>query len=152
MSRLVVVDASVTRAAGETEHPVSSACRSSLEAIRAICHRVALTAPIKEEWRRHTSRFSRKWRRAMAARRKLPTNIITSDVSLRWDLYSDAARTAIEKDMALIEAALAADKVIVTLDDSLRQALGERPDGLALLRAIRWIHPVTDGIAAIRAL
>ncbi len=152
MSRLVVVDASVVRAAGETEHPVSSACRDSLEAIRKICHRAVVTSPIREEWRRHMSKFSRKWYRAMAARRKLPTNINPSALKLRWDAYSDSARAAIEKDAGLLEAALEADKVIITLDVSLREALRERRDGAALEQSIRWIHPVTDGVAAISAL
>lgn len=152
MSRLVVVDASVVRAAGETEHPVSSACRNCLEAIRAICHRVALTEPIREEWGRHMSRFSRKWRRSMAARQKPITVVDPNQLELSWETYSDAARAAIEKDRGLIEAALATDRVIITLDDSLRRALAERRDGEALLRDVQWIHPVTDGVAAIHAL
>lgn len=152
MSLLLVVDASVVRAAGETEHPTSSACRNCLEAIRSICHRAVLTEPIREEWGRHMSRFSRKWHRSMAARRKLPGNIAPSALELRRDSYSEAAREAIDKDKALVEAALATDRVIITLDDSLRQALGENRGGEALLRNIRWIHPVTDGVAAIRAL
>ncbi len=98
------------------------------------------------------SRFSRKWRRSMAARRKLPANRDPASLELRWDAYSDAARVAIEKDKAIIEASLVADRVIIMLDDSLRQALAERRDGAALLRNIRWIHPVTDGIAALEAL
>jgi rRNA-processing protein FCF1 len=152
MSRLVVVDASVVRAAGETDHPVSSACRACLEAIRTICHRVALTEPIREEWRRHMSRFSRKWQRSMAARRKLPTTVVPQPLALRWDAYSDAAREAIEKDKGLIEAALATDRIIITRDDSLRAALDERRDGQALLRDVRWINPVTDDLEELQAL
>ena len=152
MSRLVVVDASVVRAAGETEHPVSSACRNCLEAIRSICHRVALTEPIREEWGRHMSRFSRKWRRSMAARQKPITVLKPNQLELRWNAYSDAARAAIEKDKGLLEAALASDRVIISLDDSLRRALSEHRDGEALLRDVRWLHPVMDGVAAIHAL
>jgi predicted nucleic acid-binding protein len=152
VSRLVVVDASVVRAAGETQHPVSSACRNCLEAIRSICHRVAFTEPIRDEWVRHMSRFSRKWRRSMAARQKPITMVDPKQLELRWDAYSDVARAAIEKDRGLLGAALATDRVIITLDDSLRRALAECRDGEALLRNVRWIHPVTDGVAAIQAL
>jgi len=152
MSRLVVVDASVVRAAGETEHPVSSACRNCLMAIRAICHRVALTEPIRKEWGQHMSRFSRKWRRSMAAKQKPIAVISPKRLDLRWAAYSSAARTAIKKDKGLLEAALATDHVIITLDDSLKQALAERPDGKDLLRNVQWIHPVRDGVAAIQAL
>lgn len=153
MSRLVVVDASVVRAAGETRHPVSSACRECLLSILKICHRVAQTAPIREEWGRHMSGFSRKWRRAMAARRKLPT-VDESVVPLKWrrNAYSDSAKAAIDKDKGLLEAALATDHVIVTLDDSLRDALAERREGEALLQNIKWVNPVHDGVAAIQEL
>lgn len=88
----------------------------------------------------------------MAARRKLPTGAEPNPLELRWEAYSNAARAAIEKDRGLIEAALATDRVIITLDDSLRRALTERRDGEALLRNVQWIHPVTDGVAAIHAL
>ncbi|HQL88132.1 MAG TPA: hypothetical protein PLH67_10995 [Lentisphaeria bacterium] len=152
MSRLIVVDASVVRAAGETQHPVSSACRECLLSILEICHRVALTEPIREEWGRHLSRFSRKWKYRMAARRKLPTVDKTAPLKWRRDAYSEPAKAAIDKDKGLLEAALATDRVIVTLDDSRRNALAERREGQELLRRTKWINPVSDGVAAIQGL
>ncbi len=59
-SRLLVVDASVARSAGETENPVSSCCRNALFAILTICHHVVMTEAIQSEWNRHMSRFMRK--------------------------------------------------------------------------------------------
>ena len=88
----------------------------------------------------------------MAARQKPIAVIAPTKLELHWEIYSAAARAAIEKDKGLLEAALATDRVIITLDDSLRQALAEHRDGEALLRNVQWIHPVTDGVAAIRAL
>ncbi len=87
----------------------------------------------------------------MVARRKLPT-VTPNPLSLRWNAYSDAAREAIEKDRGLIEAALVADCIIITLDDRLQDALKERPDGQDLLRKIQWINPRTNGVAAIEML
>ncbi len=87
----------------------------------------------------------------MAARQKPIAVIAPTKLELHWETYSAAARAAIEKDKGLLEAALATDRVIITLDDSLRQALAEHRDGEALLRNVQWIHPVTDGVAAIRA-
>jgi predicted nucleic acid-binding protein len=150
--RLLVVDASVVRSAGESEHPQSSACRRCLLAIRDICHRVAVTPDIREEWRRHMSRFSRTWRHSMAARRKPLVHVAPAHVPIDMTTYSDAARAAIKKDLCLLEAALAADRVIVTRDDSLREALSGRPDGMVLLQSVRWINPVTDGPEALRTL
>jgi hypothetical protein len=150
--RLLVVDASVAQSAGETEHPVSSACRKCLEAIRLICHRVVVTPDIQEEWDRHMSRFTRKWRRSMAARRKPVRCLDPANVSLDLDGYATSARSAIEKDLRLLQAALAADRVIVTRDESLRVALEGRPDGAALAGTIKWINPVTDDLQVLRSL
>jgi hypothetical protein len=151
-TRLLVVDASVARSAGETEHPVSSACRACLEAILLICHRVAVTPAIRDEWDRHMSRFSRKWRRSMAARRKPLETVATAAVPIEVTAYSSPAREQIEKDACLLEAAIAADRIIVTRDDSLRLALSRRPDGTALVQSIKWINPVTDGARSLEAL
>jgi len=152
ISRLLVVDASVVRSAGGTDYPTSSSCRNCLEAIRLICHRVAVTPAIKVEWKRHMSRFSRKWCRSMAARRKPMKPVIPAIVPINVSAYASSEREQIEKDMCLLEAALSADSIIVTRDDSLRAALQQRPDGVALLKSIRWINPVTDGVRAIEAL
>jgi len=149
---VIVVDASVVRAAGETEHPVSSACRGCLLAILAICHRVGITPESSEEWKRHMSRFSRKWRLSMAGRRKAPTTVEPANAPLQLDNYTEKARAAIEKDRHLLEAALAADRIIVTLDESLKSALKQCPDGITLLKTIRWIHPVGDGRRALETL
>ena len=152
MSHRVVVDASVVRAAGETDHPVSSASRACLETIRRICHHVVITPAIRKEWDRHMSRFSRKWKVSMAARRKLQSKVVPAPLQLRWDRYSNGAREAIEKDCCILEAALAADHVVVTLDEALRQALSEQRDGQAVFRSLCWINPVTDGVGALAAL
>jgi hypothetical protein len=88
----------------------------------------------------------------MAARRKPLAPVVPVRVPIDVAAYSDAARTIIEKDLCLLGAALAADRVIVTRDNSLRQALAERPDGSALLRSLKWINPVTDGSASLRHL
>jgi len=150
--RLLVVDASVARSAGESENLVSSSCRECLEAIRLICHRVAMTPDIQEEWDRHMSRFTRKWRRSMAARRKAIRRVDPASIPLNLDAYSASAKSAIEKDLHLLQAALAADRVIVTRDDSLRAALDGRPDGVALAGTIKWINPITDDLEVLNSL
>lgn len=151
-THLLVVDASVVQSAGETEHPVSSACRNCLLAIRDICHRVAVTDPIREEWNNHMSRFSWKWRRSMAARRKPLQVVNPTQVDLDTSSLSDKERVAVEKDRCLLEAALSADCVIVTRDDALRIALAKTQQGMQLLATITWINPVTDGVAALENL
>lgn len=151
-SRFLVIDASVVRSAGETEHPVSAACRECLQAVHRICHRVVLTREMKEEWDRHSSRFTRKWRRSMAARKKPIQVVDPSEVSMNVKGLSEADQQAIQKDRCLLEAAFSADRVIVTRDDSLRKALARTPQGRQRLKAIIWINPVSDGVRALERL
>lgn len=152
MTRLLVVDASVVQSAGETEHPVSSSCRECLEAIRHICHRVALTPDMWKEWDRHMSRFSRKWRRSMAARRKPLQTVVAADIVLDKTELSERDQKAIEKDWCLLEAASSADRVIITRDDALRSALSKTTEGMRLRESFKWINPVTDGATALQNL
>jgi len=144
-SRLLVIDASVARSAGETEHPVSSSCRAFLLAVLKICHRVAVTTDIREEWQRHQSRFTRKWRCSMAAPQKPLRDIKPVSAGLNIPAFAPPQQVAIEKDLGLLEAALGADGVIVTRDDALRKALGTTPQGSRLRDRITWYNPVTDG-------
>ncbi len=69
-SRLFVIDTSVAKAAGETDHPVSKACRDFMRAMLDICHRMVMTSEISAEWNRRQSHYARKWRAAMVARKK----------------------------------------------------------------------------------
>ena len=151
-SRLLIVDASVVCSAGETAFRTSSSCRACLEAILHICHRVAVTGPILDEWNRHMSRFSRKWRRFMAGKKKPIKTIAPAAVSLDIEAFSGPAREQIEKDLILLAAALAADRIIVTRDDRLKAALMTHGDGAAVLNAIRWVNPVADGPKALHDL
>ncbi|MEW6742696.1 MAG: hypothetical protein AB1486_08040 [Planctomycetota bacterium] len=88
----------------------------------------------------------------MVARKKVLRATLPKTVSLDLASYSDRPRATIEKDRCLLEAALSADRIIVTRDESLPQALAERPDGVALLKSLRWINPQMDGAAALRDL
>jgi hypothetical protein len=151
-SRLLVIDASVARSAGETEHPVSSACRECLQAVLTICHRVVITEPIKSEWDRHMSRFTRKWRLSMAARRKWNRDLEPAEITLNIGAFPKKAQEEIEKDRHLLEAAVAADRVILTLDDSLRSALNQTQEGSKFFKSIKWLNPVHDGIEMLKSL
>ena len=73
VTRGIVIDADVARAAGDSPDGsgVAKACRDFLQAVLEICHHAVWTPEIAAEWKRHASRFSRKWRVQMAGRRKL---------------------------------------------------------------------------------
>jgi len=80
---MLVIDASVARAAGDVSmNPTSRNCREFLQTVLQICHRMALTAPIQEEWNRHQSRFARDWRTSMVARKKIEVVKVPPQLSL----------------------------------------------------------------------
>ena len=150
-SRLLVIDASVLQSAGESEHPVSSACRETLNAVLRICHHAAITEDIRAEWRRHRSRFARKWEVSMVARRKAPV-IAPAQVPFSGRSLSAADRAAVKKDLPLLQAGLAADGIIVTRDEALKRVLVKTRDGKGILKRLRWINPTREGAAALESL
>src|SRR3712207_5775264 len=72
-SRRIVTDADVARAAGgaDARHPSARACRDFLMRMLQICHRCAMTPELLDEWRRHQSRYARRWLTQMFARKKV---------------------------------------------------------------------------------
>ena len=145
-SHSLVIDASIARAAGEfSEHPTSRNCREFLQAVLDLGHRMAMTAPIQLEWNKHQSRFARRWRTSMMARKKLEIVKVPSDRSLekRIELIVAAKRVValIEKDRHLLEAALATDQRIASLDDEVRMHLQVHRSRLPEVARICWVNP-----------
>ena len=148
-SKQLVIDASVARAAGPlgATHPTAANCRNFLQAVLDICHQVVMNPEIREEWNKHQSRFARTWLGQMVARKKLVTlKAIPIDPDL-WEFLenlveNDNQRAKIVKDIHLLEAALASDQRIVSLDDNtarkwFNQAAIDHPP----LQEIVWVNP-----------
>jgi len=153
-SKLLVVDASVARSAGETEHPVSCCCRESLLAIHEICHRLVMTEAIQVEWRRHASRFTRKWLVSMYAKKKVHPceGIPLGHVDEACAELSASDQDGLRKDLCLVEGACAGDGIVVTRDDAIVGIWGKCHHRFGLTRQIRWINPQTDGVQALERL
>jgi hypothetical protein len=126
-----------------SENPVSGATRQFLESVLEICHRMALTAPIREEWRRHQSKFAKRWRVAMYAKKKIIVLRGDVDAGLRARIIrtsrTDERSQAILKDLPLIEAALQADHIVVSRDENARALFQIRE-----LSTITWVNPVNE--------
>lgn len=152
-SRCLVIDASVIRSAGQAKQsePVSDLCRETLKSVLNICHQVVLTEPIRSEWKRHKSRFSRKWWVSMYARRKVQ-DVNSEKINVDTTGLSSSDQNAIEKDMCLIEAALSADRIILSRDEAFPRALAKTRDGECLLKSVRWINPVVQGPEVLKTL
>ena len=146
-SRRLVIDTSVARAAGteESTHPTGRNCREFLKAVLRVCHRLVMTADLAEEWAKHQSSFTRKWRVQMFARKKQVSPEPDPDASLddaigRLDV-AHAERERMRKDCLLIEAALASDKSVVSLEESVRELFSAASRSVRALRQIVWVNP-----------
>jgi hypothetical protein len=153
-SRVLVIDASIAMAAGDVSmHPTSRDCREFLQSALVLCHRIAMTDPIREEWKRHQSRFASRWLTSMMARRKVVFVEIPAHHSLEVRYAraeSDEALAAVmEKDRRLIEAALETEERVISLDDRMRKHLQEHLDRLPEVRSICWVNPCTPEERAV---
>jgi len=147
-SAALVIDASIARAAGLTEHPVSSACRSFLQEVLNICHRVVMTPEISQEWNKHRSNFAFRWRASMTARKKVVRPGPIEDAGLRQTVRSlqlpDNVREAILKDIHLVEAAFATERTIASLDETVRGYLRQISGPVRSLKPLVWVNPTND--------
>lgn len=147
-SRALVIDASVVQAAGTSERGRSVSCRTFLQQVLSICHRVVLTPDVGEEWNRHRSRFSRKWQVQMYGRKKV-VNVSPEafqDMRRQIDEFavSEDDRDAMRKDLPLILAAVAADRCIVSLDEEARELFSQAASRIGSLRLLVWVNPESD--------
>lgn len=154
--RTLVIDADVAGAAGGSDHPTSVNCRGFLNQVYVICHSMAWTDEIQREWIEHQSRIARKWRTVMEHRADKVKYIgDTEDQDLRASIKNVAKGKdlrVIMKDIHLIEAALMTDNIIISCDDTLRQALSKIKDKVGPLKKLFWINPALEGEKAIEWL
>jgi hypothetical protein len=158
-SRVLVIDASVAKATGEVSmHPTSRSCREFLQAVLGLCHRLAMTTPIQEEWNKHQSRFARRWRTSMVARKKIEFIEVAPHLSLEKRVARAVAdvhiAAIIEKDRRLIEAALLTDRRVVALDAAVRKHLQAHVSSLPEIRSICWVNlsmPEEQAVAWLKA-
>lgn len=145
--RRLVIDADVVRSAGESEKPISSACRTFLEAVLNVGHHVVMTQAIREEWHRHMSNYSRKWRRQMLGRRRVVSIEGERDEQLRARIdgvVTQDQKAVVAKDIHLIEAAVATDQLVTSQDEHARKAFGDAAAVMHELRQVVWVDPTQD--------
>lgn len=143
----LVVDASVLFAAGTSKAPVSSTSRAHLEMMERRGFGAAINQPILDEWNKHQSPWARKWRLRMTDRRLLiPVKpYIFRDLRIAIQTYlEDNARPVALKDVHLVETALQADHIVVSLDESARNLYCFLVDYERNLARIFWLNPLLD--------
>lgn len=155
-SRMFVVDASVARAAGTANvDSTSSSCRRFLETMLTVCHRIAMTADIRDEWNRHQGNYARKWRKQMVSRKKLvalknPETTLAVEIA-DLDIAAGQQR-AMLKDSHLVDAALIADRRIVALDERARGLFCRASAVIRRIEGVHWVNPADDVTDKIRWL
>ena len=140
-SKRLVIDASVASAAGATMHPTSRRCREFLSEVLKISHRAVMTPDLTREWDRHQSLFALRWRAQMRSLGKIVDIAGVESGELRRQVV---LTLAVRKDLHLVEAALATDKTVVSLDD--RAAVELRVEAT---KDVVWVNAVSEGGHAI---
>lgn len=148
MSKVLVIDASVARSAGETEHPVSSACRQTLTSVLKICHKMVTCKEIDIEWKNHQSNFALKWRAAMQSKGKIVRIQISEDSALPDKLkqlnLSHKKTSAMLKDAHLIEAARQTGLRVISTDETVRALFQSAAMRIDELKSICWVNPTSE--------
>lgn len=143
-TRRLVIDADVLQSAGESEHPVSSACRSYLMTVLSVGHHIVMTEAIQEEWRRHRSTYSRKWLTQMWGRKRIYRVEGERDVTLREQaerVLPDDQREDVVHDIHLIEAAIATDRLVSSRDETARRVFKIASNDIRVIVEIVWVNP-----------
>ena len=150
--RQLVIDADIVNSASEAKYPISSTCRKFLDTVLDVGHHVVMTNAIREEWHRHMSRYSRRWRRRMWARKRVVKIIGERDETLRGRIdasVSQDQQAMVAKDVHLVEAALATDRLITSQDERVRSALRTASNNVGELKRIVWVNPTRGDEAPI---
>lgn len=142
----LVIDASVTRSAGDKPIPgfVSAQCRAVLEVILKTRHSVAFSLEGWAEWHSHRSRLANRWLVRMFSRKLVIQLGDVRDEDLRERLQrcvSDREWRIFEKDCHLVETAFQVDRIVISRDETVRRMFHKACTGVAELRQVLWANP-----------
>ena len=147
-SKRLVVNASVARAAGGEEATVSVSinCTEFLETFRDECsHHIVMTSEISEEWNTHQSNFAARWLKSMIARKRFDYVKPSVNKALRDKIEKTATREndieGMRKDFHILEAALATDQTIISLDEAIQKCFARAAQRVGEIRNIVWVNP-----------
>ena len=144
----LVVNASVALAAGGKGAiaSVSIKCTEFLETFRDECpHHIVMTPELSEEWDAHQSNFAARWLKSMIARKRFDYITPPQDTALSDKIDATTTRerdiAALRKDFHLLQAALATDQTIISLDETIRQLFKQASQQVSEIRNIIWVNP-----------
>ena len=144
-SNRYVIDANVAKGAGKPTTPRALNCVRLLTRVIDGAHFCVFNEALLLEWRNHASVFARGWLRQMHARKRYQLIKVAKHAALRKALFgaaiSETERSGVEKDLHLLELALAHDRLLVTLEVRL-------PNYLRIDKALAKFHAQITWIGA----
>ena len=151
-NRSIVIDASVARSCGDG-NARARMCKDFLKTATDVRLRAVMTQTLTKEWSKHSSGYARTWFVSMTGKRLLK-RIQDAENSLlrrkmRQTTDDNAVNEAMMKDVFLIEAALATDNTIVSLDEKARYHFRISALSVDMLSNIVWVNPGSDDEAPI---
>jgi hypothetical protein len=116
-----------------------------LNTVRVAGHSIILTETLSDEWNRHQSRFTTKWLRGIFAARKVIEQEMPPNEDFRKHVSRMASNTKsaeiMLKDCHLIEAALATEHRVVSIDDEARHHFRQVASRVKPLQGVCWVNP-----------
>ena len=145
----LVVDASVAGAAGgkTATAPTSTRSRDFLQALRQETRcRIVLPPKLKDEWEAHKSVFASIWLAAMTSRGRVIFDEVPPSNRMRREIERAAATSpgeiaALRKDFHLVEAAIATERNVVSLDEAVRRLFKAAAPSVAAIQKVVWVNP-----------
>ncbi len=149
--KCLVIDTDVARAAGGgmSQNAISKSCREFMQVmLDETKHKVVLTRDIQVEWNKHQSRATLVWRRTMIAQKRVCLIEAPTDEILRQQIEecapSENKCKAMLKDVHLVEAACRADKIVISMDEVVKDCFRELSHRAHQLKYIAWVNPCQE--------
>lgn len=152
MSKRLVIDTDITSAAGDerSKDMEAKTCHDLLEKVRDTEHYFVITTDIWREWKQHRSNFAHDWLQTMYARKLVVKlgdvrNPLLRDKILKSIKPKD--HDAAEKDIHLLEAAIAADRLLISKNRKDMERFIAITDRVGEIQMIVWVNPMnTDDL------
>lgn len=159
----LVINTSVVRAAGESNNPTSRNCRETLNTVEKLGYRIAMCKELEEEWKRrdpkrpagvwpfYASSRAMRWYTQMQARGRvlrinLPQNsplrqLVSNQAQMLWP-----GTRQVEKDLFLIELALATGRRVISLNEKQRKQFSQIAKHIQEIASVLWLNPDQENV------
>lgn len=156
----LVVDASVASAAGGKAATATAPtrCRDFLLKLQRETEcSIVMPEQLKDEWERHRSLLARTWLTAMTSRKRVIFGDVPPSTKMRREIVRAAATKkteadALQKDFHLVEAAIAYDKTVVSLDEEVRRLFKAAARSVVAIKKVVWVNPAEPAEKSIEWL